>query len=66
MASMIDEAEARAISARQETVAETEVSSEVSEGLRLARFCAVEEFVGLVFGVMTVVYIVMSLTSLIP
>jgi len=35
-----------------------------SEGSRLARYFSLEEFVGLVFGVMTVLYIVVSLASL--
>ena len=35
-----------------------------SDGLRLAGYCALEENVGLAFGVMTVVYIVTSLASL--
>ena len=30
---------------------------EASEGMRLARFCALEESLGLIFGVMTVAYI---------
>jgi len=33
-------------------------------GVRLARYCTLEELVGLAFGAMTVLYIVMSLTSL--
>jgi hypothetical protein len=35
-----------------------------SDGLRLARYCTLEEVVGLAFGVMTVLYIVTSLASL--
>jgi hypothetical protein len=38
--------------------------TEPSEYLRIARFCALEEILGLVFGVMTVGWIVMSLASL--
>jgi hypothetical protein len=38
--------------------------AEVTEGLRIARYRALEEFPGLVFGVMTVVYIVVSLAKL--
>jgi hypothetical protein len=38
--------------------------AEVSDGLRLARYCALEELPGLIFGVVTVVYIVMSLAQL--
>jgi hypothetical protein len=40
--------------------------TEVSEGRRFAHYCALEEMVGLVFGVMTVAYILMSLTGLAP
>ena len=35
-----------------------------SDCLRLANYCTLEELVGLAFGVMTVLYIVTSLTSL--
>ena len=38
--------------------------TEASECLRIARFCALEEILGLIFGVMTVGWIVMSLASL--
>ena len=38
--------------------------AEVFEGLRFARYHALEEFPGLVFGVMTVAYIVLSLAKL--
>ena len=38
--------------------------TEASEYLRIARFCALEEILGLVFAVMTVGWIVMSLASL--
>ncbi len=37
---------------------------EVSDGRRLARFCLLEELPGLIFGVMTVAYIVLSLAAL--
>jgi hypothetical protein len=37
---------------------------EVSEGLRIARYRALEELPGLVFGVMTVTYIVASFAKL--
>ncbi len=57
--------EARAISTSV-AVEQTEVSTDVAEGLRLARFCALEESVGLVFGVMTVTYIVLSQGGLAP
>ena len=38
--------------------------AEVSEGLRIARYRALEELPGLVFGVMTLAYIVMSFAQL--
>ena len=38
--------------------------TEASEYLRIARFCSLEEILGLVFGVMTVGWIVMSLAKL--
>lgn len=38
--------------------------AEVSEGLRIARYRTLEELPGLVFGVMTIAYIVISLASL--
>jgi hypothetical protein len=38
--------------------------AEVGEGLRIARYRALEEFPGLVFGVITVAYIVLSLAKL--
>jgi hypothetical protein len=38
--------------------------AEVSEGLRIARYRALEEFPGIVFGVMTIAYIVMSFAKL--
>jgi hypothetical protein len=59
MASTINDV--RAIST-PETVEEVQAT----EGLRLARFCALEESLGLVFGVMTVAYIVLSLFALRP
>jgi hypothetical protein len=55
--------EARAIEmASPLTLAETEVS----DGMRIARYCALEELPGLIFGVMTVGYIVLSLAGLTP
>ena len=39
---------------------------EASEGMRLARFCTLEEALGLIFGVMTVAYMVLSLFALKP
>jgi hypothetical protein len=38
--------------------------AEVTEGLRIARYRALEELPGLIFGVMTVVYIIMSFAKL--
>ena len=38
--------------------------TEISEGLRIARYRALEEFPGLVFGVMTIGYLVMSFAKL--
>jgi hypothetical protein len=38
--------------------------AEVSESLRIARYRALEELPGLVFGVMTIAYIVMSFAKL--
>ena len=38
--------------------------TEVSDGLRLARYCILDEMSGLVFGVLTVTWIVLSLTGL--
>jgi hypothetical protein len=55
--------EARAIEmASPLTLEETEVS----DGMRIARYCALEELPGLIFGVMTVGYIVLSLAGLTP
>lgn len=42
------------------SVAETEVS----DARRMARYCTLEELPGLIFGVMTVGYIVLSLVRL--
>ncbi len=38
--------------------------TEVSDGLQLARYCILDEMSGLVFGVLTVTWIVLSLTGL--
>ncbi len=38
--------------------------NEASEGLRIARYCALDELPGLVFGVMTVAWIVLSMAKL--
>ena len=40
--------------------------TEVSDAMRIARYCTLEELPGLVFGVMTVGYIVLSLSGLSP
>jgi len=40
--------------------------TEVSEAMRIARYCSLEELPGLVFGSMTVAYFVLSLTRLFP
>ena len=53
----------RAIDAAPPIVLE---ETEVSDGMRIARYCTLEELPGLVFGVMTVGYIVLSLTGLSP
>jgi hypothetical protein len=42
----------------------TDEQTEVREGLRIARYRALEELPGLIFGVMTVAYLVMSLAKL--
>ena len=39
-------------------------NAEADEGLRIARYCTLEELPVLVFGVMTVAYIVLSLAKL--
>jgi hypothetical protein len=53
----------RAIDAAPPTAIE---ETEVSDATRIARYCTLEESLGLVFGVMTVGYIVLSLTGLSP
>jgi len=40
--------------------------TEVSEAMRIARYRSLEELPGLVFGIMTVAYIVLSLARLFP
>ena len=57
MASTINE---QVVISTRATVEQTEVS----EGLRIARYRALEELPGLVFGVMTVAYILMSFAKL--
>jgi hypothetical protein len=52
--------------ARAINTSATADQTENSEGLRLARFCSLEEGLGLVFGVMTVAYVVLSLIALKP
>jgi hypothetical protein len=37
-----------------------------SKGIRLCRFCELEESLGLIFGLMTVAYIVLSLFAVKP
>jgi len=44
--------------------AATAEPTEVSEGLRIARYCALEEIPGLFFGVITVGWIVLSMAKL--
>ena len=39
--------------------------AQVREAIRLARYCALEELPGLIFGILTISYIVLSLTSLV-
>ena len=41
-------------------------AAEPDKGLRIARYCTLEELPALVFGVMTVAYIVLSLAELVP
>ena len=38
--------------------------TEVSDGMRLARYCILDEMSGLVYAVLALTWIVMSLTSL--
>jgi len=59
MASTLNDA--RAINA-----AATADQSEASEGMRLARFCSLEVALGLIYGVMTVAFIVLSLFAIKP
>lgn len=58
MVSMLNEAQAISPTTVEQT--------EVLEGTKFARYGALEETVGLIFGVMTVAYILMSLTALAP
>jgi hypothetical protein len=50
--------------ARAIGVVATVEQTEVSDGMRLARYCTLDEMSGLVFGVLTLMWIVMSLTGL--
>jgi len=43
---------------------ETVEQTNVSDGMRLARNCVLEELPGLIFAIMTLVYIVQSLAGL--
>jgi hypothetical protein len=52
--------ETRVIEHLQAAVEQTEVS----DATQIARFCMLEELPGLIFGVMTVGYIVLSLVGL--
>jgi len=52
--------ETQVIERLQATVEQTEVS----DATRISRFCTLEELLGLIFGVMTVGYIVLSLAGL--
>jgi hypothetical protein len=38
--------------------------AEISDGLRLARYCELDELPGLIYGIMTIGYIVLSLIRL--
>jgi hypothetical protein len=46
--------------------AQTVELTEMSDGVRFARYRTLEEQPGLIFGLMTVVYIVLSLARLAP
>ena len=46
--------------------AQTVEQTEMSDGVRFARYRTLEELPGLTFGLMTVVYIVLSLAWLAP
>jgi len=61
MASMLNEAEVSS-----EKTFETVEKTELSEGTRLARYCALDELPGLIFGLMTLGYIILSLAGLVP
>jgi hypothetical protein len=46
--------------------AQTVELTEMSDGVGFARYRTLEELPGLIFGLMTVVYIVLSLSRLLP
>ena len=52
--------------ARAINTSATADQTENSERMRLSRFCSLEEGLGLVFGIMTVAYVVLSLIALKP
>ena len=52
--------------ARAINTAATADQNETSEGMRLARFCTLEEALGLIFGVMTVAFLVLSVFAIKP
>lgn len=54
--------ETRVIEAAQATAEQTDIS----DASRIARLCTLEELPGLIFGAMTVAYIVLSLAGLAP
>lgn len=57
MASTVNNAKAITLPSTPESVG-------FSEGLRIARYCTLDELPGLVFGVMTLMYVVVSLAGL--
>ncbi len=57
MASTLNDAQAIGAAAAVE-------QTEVSDGMRLARYCILDELPGLIFGIVTVIYIAVSLTGL--
>ncbi len=50
--------------ARFTEVAERAVESEIGDGIRLAQACVLEEILGVVFGSITLWYLVSSIASL--
>jgi hypothetical protein len=57
MASTLNDAQAIGAAAAVE-------QTEISDGMRLARYCMLDEMSGLIFGIVTVIYIAASLTGL--